>query len=135
VLRNKNDTKDRRHKVLQSLERDAEDGEDEAKWEEIVLGQLEREGGPREEWAMGEGRDWGKDRRGWIQEPLRSRDMIKRYLMRDLERARDFGEKIVEIAEKEKTLWREERGRRRAAKKAEKRERKDEGRGLDEIEE
>lgn len=116
MLRDKIKLKDKRHKTIERHERDVEDGDEEATWEEIVLGELEKEGGPRSEWKVEEGGDWGNGDHSWSEESMRARRRLKYLLWEDLNKAKELGEKMAEVVEKEKNLWRQERRMRKHEK-------------------
>jgi hypothetical protein len=127
VLRDKIKQKDKRFNTVYKLERDIEDGNDESKWEEIVLEQLKKEGkgkGERE-WREGVGSDWGRGDGTWVAASVRARMQIMDCLNFDLRRAREHGERLTEVWVKERKLWRQERGRRRREKHLEKKQMKE----------
>lgn len=124
VLRDKIAQKDKRFTRVYALDRDVEDGKEEAEWEDIVMEQLQKEGGGNKEWRKGQGRDWGKDDGSWVVESVRARHAIMGDLHNDLRRASWMGERLTEIWEKEKELWRQERGERNHAKNVARKERR-----------
>ena len=117
MLRDKLALKDKRYKAMQSYGRDIEDGEDEAVWEEIVLDELKKSGGPRKEWIRKEGKEWGSRDGSWVAEPLKAKEKTKYLIWEDLNKAKQMGERMMEVVDEENKLWTQERGRRRIAKK------------------
>lgn len=124
VLRDKLSLKERRFATLERLEQNIQHGTEEAKWESIVMKQLHEEGGPDRRWLVGEGRDWSKDRNGWISEAKMAKADIWRKLQEDLEKNKEVGERMIQIHEEEKRLWSEERTARRHARMVAKKARK-----------
>lgn len=101
-----------------------DDGEDEAIWEDIVMGQLQDEGGGNKEWLKGVGADWGKDDDSWVAESTKAKVKVKEYLREDVVRTKALGQKMTKVYEAEKKLWEQERGKRKHEKKLARKERK-----------
>ena len=109
MLKDKIDTKDKRHKMVQKFEKDIDDGRDEGVWEGIVDREFASEG-IKVEKRNGEGT--------WVEEPLRARERLKFLIWEDLHRAKKMGDRMIEALGREQELWREERDQRRTARKA-----------------
>lgn len=101
-----------------------EEGEDEVVWENIVMDELEKDGGPREEWLRKEGQDWASRDKSWAAEPGKAKERVKFLLWDDMDRTKRLGERMIEAVDKEKKLWSQERCWRKHAKNDARRERK-----------
>ncbi|KAG0649635.1 hypothetical protein D0Z07_3661 [Hyphodiscus hymeniophilus] len=115
VLREKIAVKDKRHKKMQNLDTEVDHAKNEASWEKLIDELAEREG---------RGRDKPRKRQteeSWEEEPLKTKERLKFLIYEDLHKAKKMGDKMIEIVEREKTLWRHERMIRKAEKKAAKR--------------
>lgn len=124
IFRDKIKQKDKRFRALAIFEREVDDGEDEAIWEDIVMEQLQKEGGGNKKWLKGEGADWGKDDDSWVAESTKAKMKVKQYLWEDVVRTKELGERMTNIYEAEKQLWRQERAKRKYEKNLARKERK-----------
>ncbi len=106
------------------LERDVQDGEDETVWEQIVLEELKREGGPREEWLRKEGKAWGGWDQWWGDEPMKAKKELKYLLRDDMIKSQRLGKRMVEVVKKETELRKQEMERSRHAKNDARKQRK-----------
>jgi hypothetical protein len=88
------------------------------------MAQLEREGGGNKAWRKNDGADWGKADGSWVAESVRARMNVIEYLNEDLRRSAKIGERLTEVWEKEKKLWRQERGQRKYEKNVARKQRK-----------
>lgn len=109
---------------MQRHDRELEDGEDEQVWENIVREELEKSGGPREEWLREEGKDWASGDRSWVVEPVKAKERVKYLLWDDIDRTKRLGKRMIEVVDLEKRLWRQERSWRKHDKNDARRERK-----------
>jgi hypothetical protein len=110
--------------MMMRHEWEVEEGEDEEAWENIVMEELKKSGGPRKEWLRKEGKDWANGDRGWVVEPIKAKERVKYLLWDDLNRTKQLGGRMIEVVDKEKELWRQERNWRKHARNDARRERK-----------
>jgi len=126
VLRQKIKQRQQRFDTVDAIDVGLEYAEAEAEWERNVMEQLAEDGVPNKEWMETEGKYWDRGSPGWTEAAARAKEEVLRSLMADQRKAKEVGEKMLDIVDKERELWRQERGRRRHEKKVAKKLRKQE---------
>jgi len=116
-LRNKQEKQWQRFEFIEKMGKEAQIAEREREWEEIVVEKvLDEVEGEKREWLEKEGRDWATLDRGWSREFLNAGREAKGFRKVEIGRAAEQGERMVEIFEEEKVLWKKERDERRRKK-------------------
>lgn len=91
--------------------------EREGEWEEIVVEKvLDEVPEPQRQWLEKEGREWATLDGGWGREFLIAGGEAKQFRKAEIMRAAEQGDRMVEIFEEEKVLWKKERDERRRKK-------------------
>ncbi|KAI9650056.1 hypothetical protein NHQ30_000069 [Ciborinia camelliae] len=116
VLRDKIDTRQKRTDARDRIEFLEEIAIAENTWEDIVEDQLEEEGLSVDEWNKKQpGLGWGV---GLWEKDLQYADtFVKNLMVKDAHKVVELSKIQLELVEKEKELWRQERGQRRHEKK------------------
>jgi hypothetical protein len=107
------------------LDREVEDGNDEAEWEEIVAKQAKSERVVLDGMRGKEGR--------WRDESVKAREKLFADIKEEMWRSRKFGERLNEVWQKERQLLRQERAQRSTAKFMERMGKKAMARGEPEV--
>lgn len=116
VLRDKIETKQKRKDSLERIEDLEEIAIAENIWEDIIEDQLEKEGLSVDEWNKRQpGLGWGVGL--WEEDLQLAYDFVRNLMTKEAARVVEMSKVQLEIMDKEKELWLEERGQRRHNKK------------------